>query len=92
MTSKANLQTLSRHPGVDRRRLIGAMGALGASSFLGAGDALAQDFVLRPEVFGRMFPTLDPFFERASDERASDGLNRALIAIGKRGGVLDAGD
>jgi hypothetical protein len=87
MTSKANLQTQRRHPGVDRRRFIGAMGALGASSFLGAGDALAQRFVLRPEVFGRMFPGLDPFFERESD-----GLNRALIAIGKRGGVLDAGD
>src|SRR6516165_9334045 len=87
MTSKVNLQTQRRHPGVDRRRFIGAMGALGASSFLGAGDALAQGFVPRPNTFGRMFPGLHPFFEKESD-----GLNRALIAIGKRGGVLDAGD
>jgi hypothetical protein len=63
------------------------MGALGASSFLGTGGALAQRFDLPPNVFGRMFPGLDPFFEEASD-----ALNRELIAIGKRGGVMDAGD
>jgi Animal haem peroxidase len=82
-----NHQVQRPHPGVDRRRFIGAIGALGASSFLGTGDALAQSFVPRPNVFGRMFPGLDSFFEKQSDE-----LNRALIAIGKRGGVMDAGD
>jgi hypothetical protein len=87
MTSKVNHQAQPSHPGVDRRRFIGAMGALGASSFLGAGDALAQVFVPRTNVFGRMFPRLHSFFEKESDE-----LNRALIAIGKRGGVLDARD
>lgn len=63
------------------------MGALGASSFLGTGGALAQRFDLPPNVFGRVFPGLDPFFEQASD-----ALNRELIAIGKRGGVMNAGD
>jgi len=88
MTSKADSQTQHRHFGAERRRFIGAMGALGASSFLGAGDALAQRFVLRPEVFGRMFPRLDAFF----GDRPSRGLNAALVELGKRGGVLDAGD
>jgi hypothetical protein len=89
MTNKADLQTQHRHLGaVDRRRFMGAMGALGASSFLGAGDALAQRFVLRPEVFGRMFPRLDAFF----GDRPPRGLNNVLIEIGKRGGVLDAND
>jgi hypothetical protein len=89
MTSKADRQTQQRHSGIDRRKFIGAMGALGASSFLGAGDALAQRFVLRPEVFGRMFPRLDAFF----DERTNlNRLNALLIEIGKLGGVLDAKD
>src|SRR5688572_29853316 len=89
MTSKAKQQTQQSHlGGVDRRRFIGAMGALGASSFLGAGEALAQRFVLRPEVFGRMFPQLGAFF----GDRPDRGLNAALIEIGKLGGVLDAKD
>jgi hypothetical protein len=89
MTSKARLQTQQCHlGGIDRRRFMGAMGALGASSFLGAGDAFAQRFVLGPEVFGRMFPRLDAFF----GDRPPRGLNEILIEIGKRGGVLDAND
>jgi hypothetical protein len=76
---------------VDRRRFLGAMGsgaaALGASGLFGSGAALAQSFVLREENFGRMFPDLPPFFDRATNS-----LNRAMVEIGKLGGVLDAKD
>jgi hypothetical protein len=73
-----------------RRRFVGALGsglALGASGLLGVRKALANTFVLREETFGRMFPQLNPFFERTSRS-----LNDALLEAGKLGGVLDAKD
>jgi hypothetical protein len=50
-------------------------------------EALSQSFVLREENFGRMFPRLDPFFQRTSRS-----LNEALLEAGRRGGVMDAKD
>jgi len=44
-------------------------------------------FVIREDRFGRMFPTLDPFFREVSPR-----LLNALREIGKPGGVLDAND
>ena len=79
-----------RPSALDRRRFLGALGsgiALGGAGLLGMHEALAQRFVLREENFGRMFPRLDPFFDRATD-----ALNRALLEVGKLGGVLDAKD
>jgi len=76
--------------GFDRRKFLGAVGsglALSGAGLLGVREALAQRFVLREDKFGRLFPRLDPFFYRASD-----ALNRALLEIGKPGGVLDAND
>jgi len=75
---------------LDRRKFLGALGSglvLGSSGMLGMREALAQRFVLREENFGRMFPRLDPFFDRASRS-----LNEALMEAGKLGGVLDAKD
>jgi hypothetical protein len=84
-------QHRSQSGGIDRRKFLGALGsgavALGGSSLFGIGDALAQRFVLREDKFGRMFPRLDPFFDRATD-----ALNAALLEIGKPGGILDAND
>jgi hypothetical protein len=80
---------MQRNP-IDRRRFLAALAsgaALGSAGMLRVREALAQRFVLREENFGRMFPQLDPFFERASDS-----LNRALVEAGKLGGVLDAKD
>src|SRR3954471_10715659 len=82
------------HPspsGFDRRRFLGALGsglALGSSGLPGVGEALAQSFVLREENFGRIFPELPAFF----GDRPPRGLNTVLLEIGKRGGVMDAGD
>jgi hypothetical protein len=73
-----------------RRRFLGALGSgivLGSAGLLGAQNALAQRFVLRENKFGRMFPGLEPFYDRASD-----ALNAALLEIGKPGGILDAKD
>jgi hypothetical protein len=91
------MQSNSAHPnrdrsqsGLNRRRFLGALGSgviLGSAGLLGVQSALAQRFVLREDKFGRMFPGLEPFFDRASD-----GLNAALLEIGKRGGILDAKD
>jgi len=77
--------------GFERRKFLGALAsglALSSSGLLGVREALAQSFVLREENFGRMFPQLEAFF----GERPPRGLNTALLEIGKRGGVLDAGD
>ena len=76
---------------VDRRRVLGALGsglALAGTGLPGVREALAQSFVLREENFGRMFPQLEAFF----GERPPRGLNAVLLEIGKRGGVMDAGD
>ena len=84
-------QHLSQSGGIDRRTFLRALGssvvALGGSGLLGTRNAIGQRFVLREENFGRLFPQLDPFFEKASS-----GLNAALLDIGKPGGVLDAKD
>ncbi len=82
---------------MDRRSFLGALGAgvaaFGGSGLLGAPSALAQrhrssSFVLSEENFGRMFPQLEAFF----GDRPPRGLNAVLVEIGKRGGVMDAGD
>jgi hypothetical protein len=76
--------------GLNRRRFLGALGSgviLGSAGLLGVQNALAQPFVLREDKFGRMFPRLDSFFDRATD-----GLNAALLEIGKPWGILDAKD
>ena len=84
-------QHLSQSGGMDRRTFLRALGssvvALGGSGLLGTRNAIGQRFVLREENFGRLFPQLDPFFDKASS-----GLNDALRDIGKPGGVLDAKD
>jgi len=75
----------------DRRRFLGLLGsglAFGSSGLLGVGEALAQSFVLREENFGRIFPQLPAFF----GDRPPRGLNTVLLEIGRRGGVMDAGD
>ena len=90
MNSKSERQRLGESSSISRRRFLGAVGsglALGGSALFRAREALAQRFVLREENFGRMFPALDPFFNRASD-----ALNRALMEIGRLGGVMDAKD
>jgi hypothetical protein len=77
--------------GIDRRKFLGALGAVaafGGSGLYSARSALAQRFVLSEENFGRMFPQLEPFF----GDRPAKGLNAALVELGKRGGVLDAND
>jgi hypothetical protein len=74
----------------ERRKFLKALGtgiALGSTGMLGMREALAQRFVISEENFGRMFPRLDPFFDRASRS-----LNEALLEAGKLGGVLDAKD
>src|SRR3954463_209989 len=82
------------HPspsGFDRRRFLGLLGsglAFGSSGLLGVGEALAQSFLLREENFGRIFPQLPAFF----GDRPPRGLNTVLLEIGRRGGVMDAGD
>jgi hypothetical protein len=77
---------------IDRRKFLGALGAgvaaFGGSGLFGVPSALAQRFVLSEENFGRMFPGLNAFF----GDRPPSGLNAALVQIGSRGGVLDAGD
>ena len=74
----------------NRRKFLGTLGsgvALGASGMLGVREALAQRFVISEENFGRMFPRLDPFFERTSSS-----LDAALREAGRLGGVMDAKD
>jgi hypothetical protein len=47
----------------------------------------SKRFVIREDRFGRMFPDLKPFFKENSDK-----LQSAMMAIGQRGGMLDAED
>jgi hypothetical protein len=79
----------SRHPHytVDRRRFLGALGSGLALSGFGIERALANHFGLSEEKFGRLFPQLEAFFERATRS-----LNEALLEAGKLGGVMDAKD
>lgn len=83
----------SQSGGIDRRKFLEALGtgiaAFGGSGLLGSSSVLAQRFVLREENFGRMFPRLEPFFDRRTNLNA---LNKLLIEIGKQGGVMDAKD
>jgi heme peroxidase len=82
----------------NRRKFLGALSAggltLGGSTFLGAGDALAEfrrdsrRFFLSEENFGRMFEGLPAFF----GQEPTRALNEALLQVGKLGGVLDAKD
>jgi hypothetical protein len=81
---------------IGRRRFLATLG----SGALVASDAVARRvqpthaqpsagrrFVMREDRFGRMFPSLDPFF-RENSER----LRAALQDIGKVGGLMDARD
>ena len=74
---------------ISRRKFLGTLGmgavALGTSSVL-PGHA-QQRFVIPEDRFGRLFPRLPAFFERASDS-----LRSALLELGKAGGILDAKD
>jgi hypothetical protein len=96
MKGKAASEMHLNEPGsIGRRKFLGTLGAgagiaaFGGSGLLGSSSALAQRFVIREEFFGRMFPGLDPFFDRRTNLNA---LNNLLIEIGKRGGVMDAND
>ena len=74
---------------ISRRKFLGTLGmgavALGTSSVLPA--HAQQRFVIPEDRFGRLFPQLPAFFERTSDS-----LRRALLELGKAGGILDAKD
>ena len=82
----AQHQQLSR---ISRRQFLRALGigaaAVGTSRVL-PGHA-QQRFVLSEDTFGRMFPRLPAFFDRADEN-----LRRAMTAIGEKGGIMDAKD
>src|SRR5262245_39535475 len=91
MNVNANNQTGS----LSRRKFLSAVGkgavALAAPAVFGIRPARAQQarprrFVIAEDRFGRMFPQLPPFAE------SSNGLEAALLEIGKPGGILDAKD
>ena len=81
---------------VTRRRFLGGAGStvLGVSAAAAAGCVDGGTLSARPDPgrseaagsFGRMFPRLRPFAED------SEGLQAALVDIGKPGGLLDAAD
>ena len=74
---------------ISRRKFLGTLGmgavALGTSSVLPA--HAQQRFVIPDDRFGRLFPQLPAFFDRTSDS-----LRKALLELGKAGGILDAKD
>src|SRR5262245_55473045 len=80
---------------ISRRHFLGALGAgavaSSVSSTLWSRAAQAQtrprSFVIREDRFGRMFPSLDPFFRDNSSR-----LRAAMQDIGKLGGMMDAKD
>jgi hypothetical protein len=75
--------------GIDRRKFVRALASsalLGASGVLGVRQAAAQRFFVRQDRFGRMFPGLPSFAE------PSEALRKALLDIGRPGGMLDARD
>jgi hypothetical protein len=80
---------------LSRRNFLGAVSkgavALAAPAVFGIRPARAQQarprrFVIAEDRFGRIFPQLAPFAE------SSNGLEAALLEIGKPGGILDAKD
>lgn len=83
--------------GISRRAFLGALGAgaIVPAAMLGAGrNAYAEHLhrllrgrhVIRPDRFGRMFPDLPAF------AIPSAKLNEALLALGAKGGLMDAKD
>jgi hypothetical protein len=81
--------------GISRRAFLGALGAgaIAPTAMLGGGrNAYANDGVLRgrhvirSDRFGRMFPDLPAF------AIPSGRLNNALLALGAKGGLMDAKD
>jgi Animal haem peroxidase len=83
--------------GISRRTFLSALGAgavapaamLGGSRNACADDSdrlLRERHVIRPDRFGRMFPDLPAF------AIPSDKLNEALLALGAKGGLMDAKD
>jgi hypothetical protein len=88
-------------PRVSRRDFLGALGAgalapaiVGLAPRSARAQTLEQTLerllrgrhVVRPDRFGRLFPHLPPFAERAP------ALEAALVELGRRGGLMDAID
>src|SRR6266571_6353318 len=91
-------------PGVRRSRrwFLKSLG-LGTAVAVGSGPAglLTKDVLAGPADgattgsspnFGRIFPSLRPFFNALHPSGTTDQLQTALIDIGKPGGLLDAND
>jgi hypothetical protein len=83
---------------ISRRHFLSRFGAgviavSASSNLLFPTTAQAQrstQFVrIREDRFGRMFPNLPPFFEKTGN---TSRLRKALLEIGKPGGIMDAGD
>ena len=75
---------------LSRRRFLASVAtaavASGVPSVLRAQPSRRR-FVIREDRFGRMFPGIEPFFRENSPR-----LQKALLDIGKPGGILDAED
>ena len=87
-----NVNESNQTGNLSRRKFLSAVGkgavALAAPAVFGIRPARAQQarprrFVIAEDRFGRMFPQLPPFAE------SSNGLETALLEIGKPGGILD---
>ena len=90
-----NVNESNQTGNLSRRKFLSAVGkgavALAAPAVFGIRPARAQQarprrFVIAEDRFGRIFPQLPPFAE------SSNGLETALLEIGKPGGILDAKD
>ena len=90
-----NVNESNQTGNLSRRKFLSAVGkgavALAAPAVFGIRPARAQQartrrFVIAEDRFGRMFPQLPSFAE------SSNGLETALLEIGKPGGILDAKD
>jgi hypothetical protein len=85
-----------RLAGISRRKFLAAVGAAAATMYaptvlrrsaVGAQPSPhGRRFVIREDRFGRMFPDLPPFAQ------PSETLSKALLEMGKPGGILDAND
>jgi hypothetical protein len=94
--SSMNTKNENQTGRITRRKFLRAIDtgavALGAPSVLGlhaahtAQQSRQRRFIIREDRFGRIFPQLPPFAE------PSRGLSRALLELGKPGGILDAKD
>jgi hypothetical protein len=77
---------------------VGAAGAASVAAGIGLPKGIAAGFTAETpasgtgNTFGRIFPTLPPFFDKLKPSGATTQLNYALADIGKPGGLLDAAD